>query len=52
VTEPTFPQVLADLDGHLREVVALRAEVSALRARLAEMAADRDIWRSRQEGRW
>jgi hypothetical protein len=52
VSEPTFPQVLADLDGHLREVVALRAEVAALRARLAEVAADRDTWRSRQEGGW
>ena len=49
---PTWPQVFADLDGHLREVAALRAEVAGLRRRLAEVAAQRDAWRARREGNW
>lgn len=44
--------MFADLDEHLREVVALRAEVAALRRKLAEVAADRDTWRSRGSGGW
>lgn len=49
---PTWVQVVAELDDHLREVAALRKEVTALRQRVADLAADRDTWRSRREGNW
>lgn len=44
--------MFADLDEHLREIVALRTEVRALRQRLAEVAAERDTGRARREGNW
>lgn len=35
------------LDEHLRDLAALRAEIAALRNRVAELATERDTWRSR-----
>lgn len=52
VSDALKTRMLAELDGHLREVAALRAEVAALRQRVADLAADRDTWRSRREGNW
>jgi hypothetical protein len=57
--DPTWPQVLAELDGHLREVAELRREIAELRQqaadmsqRVADLAVSRDTWRSRHEGAW
>lgn len=44
---PTWPEVLAELDEHLREITALRAEIARMRATVAELAADRDTWRGK-----
>ena len=47
MTTPTWPEVLADLDEHLREIAELRAEVARMRAKVAELATERDTWRGR-----
>lgn len=51
-SDPTWVQVVAELDEHLREVADLRREVAALRRRVADLVSDRDTWRSRREGNW